>query len=494
MTASHRWIPFIAAAFATVTAHEAQAADALVVESGLVPYQVIQCDDAGQAVLQCSGRVEGATDLSVEARLLRMSQVLRDWTRFPSAEPGKWTVRFDSVPAGNPLRLELRAVDAQGQEKAATAVEHVLVGDLWILAGQSNMQGVGNNVDVTPPSDLVNVFAMNDTWRRAEEPLHRLEESVDVVHNGIEDDAKRQGIVADVSNWTKGAGLGLPFAVEMVRLTNRPVGLVACAHGGTSMDQWDPAKRDEAGRSLYGSMYRRFQAVGGKVRGVLWYQGESDSSPEAAPLFAEKFKAFVEAVRRDFNAPDLPFYYVQIGRFTNPAEPTHWNEIQEYQRLAETQIPRSGMVPSIDLPLDDGIHIGTDGLKILGRRFALMAARDLFGATTVKNGPRPASVRRSSSPFGPQLLVTFDGVNGGLTAAGRASGFSIADAEGKALPVAIFDQQISPDDPNTVVLWLNEAPAAGAKLWYGRGFDPYCNVVDKEGMAVPVFGPMPIPD
>jgi hypothetical protein len=90
--------------------------------------------------------------------------------------------------------------------------------------------------------------------------------------------------------------------------------------------------------------------------------------------------------------------------------------------------------------------------------------------------------------------VTFDGVNGGLTAAGRVSGFSIADAEGKALPVAIFDQQISPDDPNTVVLWLNEAPAAGAKLWYGRGFDPYCNVVDKEGMAVPVFGPMPIPD
>src|SRR6202023_1447306 len=92
-----------------------------------------------------------------------------------------------------------------------------------------------------------------------------------------------------VINRKKGSGLGLPFAVEMVARTGIPVGLVPCAHGGTSMDQWSPALKDREGDSLYGSMYRRFVAVGGRVRGVLWYQGESDASAKAAPEFEQKF-------------------------------------------------------------------------------------------------------------------------------------------------------------------------------------------------------------
>ncbi|MDX9973275.1 MAG: sialate O-acetylesterase [FCB group bacterium] len=491
MTASHRWITYLTAVLAAAGTQRADAADILFVESGLVPYQVVQCDDAGQAALDLAGRVEAA-DATVQARIQRGAETLRDWADCASPEAGKWTAHFDAVPAGGPYTIELRARDAQGQDLAKKAVDHVLVGDLWILAGQSNMQGVGNNVDVTPPSDQVNVFAMNDTWRIAEEPIHRLEESADVVHNGIEDDAKRQGLVANVTNWTKGAGLGLPFAVELSRLTGRPVGLVACAHGGTSMGQWDPAKRDEGGRSLYGSMYRRFQAVGGKVRGVLWYQGESDANPDAAPIFADLFKNIVQSMRTDFGNAELPFYYVQIGRFTNPADAKDWNRAQQVQLDCESQIPHSAMVTSINLSLDDGIHIGTQGLKVLGTQFARIAARDLFKAGTVQNGPRPVSAKRNGSPFGMRLLVTFSGVNGGLKSDGRVAGFSVSDAEGNPLP-NVYDAEISPVDPNTVIVWLSEAPA-GAKLWYGRGFDPYCNLTDKEGMGVPVFGPMEISD
>jgi sialate O-acetylesterase len=491
MTASHRIIACLTAALATIGVQQAQAQDPLTVATGLVPYQVIQCDDNGQAAIDLAGTV-AATDSTVQARLVRGAETLRDWTDCARPEPGKWTARFEGVPAGGPYTVELRARNAQGQDLATKSVEHVLVGDLWVLAGQSNMQGVGNNVNVTPPSDQVNVFAMNDTWRIAEEPLHRLDESADVVHNGIQDDAKRQGLVADVTNWTKGAGLGLPFAEELVRLTGRPVGLVACAHGGTSMDQWDPAKRDEGGKSLYGSMYRRFKAVGGKVRGVLWYQGESDANPDAEPPFADKFKKLVAAIRTDFGNPDLPFYYVQIGRFTNPGDPTAWNALQQVQLTAETEIPHSGMVVSIDKSLDDGIHVGTDGQKVLGKQMAKMAARDLFKTGNVQNGPRPVSAKRHGSPFGNQVLVTFSGVNGGLTSSGRISGFSVSDAEGKPLP-AVYDAEVSPEDPKTVIVWLSEAPA-GAKLWYGRGFDPYCNLVDQEGMPVPVFGPMDITD
>ncbi len=69
------------------------------------------------------------------------------------------------------------------------------------------------------------------------------------------------------------------------------------------MDQWNPALRDSGGQSLYGSMYRRVQAVGGQVKGVLWYQGESDGNPAFAGAFLGKFEAFIKAVRWDFKQP-----------------------------------------------------------------------------------------------------------------------------------------------------------------------------------------------
>lgn len=480
MSLSPRWILCVATAVAALGTASAQ--DGIEIQAGLVPYQVIQCDEAGQGVIELSGTASG----TVQARIVRRDQAVRDWTACEAPEPGKWSARFEGVPAGGPYTVEVRVLGEGDAVAASASVENVLVGDLWVLAGQSNMQGVGNNINPEEPSDQVNLFAMNDEWRVAQDPLHRLGESVDVVHNG---GTQKTDLPAE---WTKGAGLGLTFAKEMVRLTGRPVGLVACAHGGTSMAQWDPALRDKGGESLYGSMYRRFQVVGGKVRGVVWYQGESDANPDAGPLFLDKFKQFVEAVRSDFGDAELPFYYVQIGRFTNPGDPTWWNAVQQDQLTAESQIPHSGLAPSVDLELDDGIHIGTEGLKVLGRRLASIAARDLYQAADVANGPRPASIKRVNTPFGPQIHVTFEGVNGGLTAAGRVAGFSISAPDGSPL-TTVYDQTVSDEDPNTIVLWCAEVPS-GAQLWYGRGFDPYCNVVDKAGMAVPVFGPRPIPD
>ena len=116
----------------------------------------------------------------------------------------------------------------------------VFVGDLWVLAGQSNMEGVGDLIDVTPPHPMVMNLGMNGKWARAEEPLHWLVDSPDPVHSGNPND--RAGRSAQQHRTrAKGAGLGLPFAVALVEQTRVPIGLVACAHGGTSMEQWNPA-------------------------------------------------------------------------------------------------------------------------------------------------------------------------------------------------------------------------------------------------------------
>ena len=155
--------------------------------------------------------------------------------------------------------------------------------------------------------------------------------------------------------------MGCRFAVEMVKRTGVPVGLIPCAHGGTSMAQWDPALKDKGGDSLYGAMIRRFEAIGSKATGVLWYQGEAEANPQASAVFARKFEDFVAAVRRDFAQPDLPFYYVQIGRHVSTASGREWNAVQEAQRVLGDKIPKSGVVGAIDFALDDQIHVSTPG-------------------------------------------------------------------------------------------------------------------------------------
>ncbi|HNT86417.1 MAG TPA: sialate O-acetylesterase, partial [Candidatus Hydrogenedentes bacterium] len=244
---------------------------------------------------------------------------------------------------------------------------------------------------------------------------------------------------------------------------------------------------------LYGSMLKQVEVAGGKVRGVLWYQAESDANPEKSAEFKQKFIDFVAAIREDFGDPNLPFYYVQIGRFVTPS-PTalSWNRIQQLQLECEALIPNSGVVASIDLALDDLIHAGTPGLKTLGARLASLAERDLYGGKTLR-GPRPVEVTRRETPYGKQMLVKFREVNGRLVAPGRPAGFFVtAGPEGAPVPT-ILNQEISSESPDTVILWYWQDLPEDAQLWYGWGFDPYCNISDEAGMAVPVFGPMPIP-
>ncbi len=355
------------------------------------------------------------------------------------------------------------------------------------------MEGVGKLVDVTPPSNRVMALGMDGKWVRAEEPLHWLVDSPDPVHSGDPSDRARRSADTHKTR-SDGAGLGLPFAAAMVEATNVPVGLVICAHGGTSMEQWSPSKKDQGGKSLYGSMLRQVKLAGGKVKGVLWYQGESDASEKAAPAFSRAFVDFIGAVRSDFDRPDLPFYFVQIGRFINDSPPTYWNAIQEAQRKIPDEVPNTAVVAAVDLGLDDLIHVGTPDLKRLGRRLANVALREQFG----QMGASSPTLDRVSKGPGNTLVVKFKGVNRtpsgrevtGLKPARHIGGFSIRKADGKDVPL-IFDAQVGPSRDAVVLKVIGKVPE-GASLWYGWGRDPYCNLVDALDMAVPAFGPIPL--
>lgn len=455
-----------------------------------LPYQVVQRDARGMGTI----RLVLPDDLKnveiLDARVYRFDprsgiQVVPG-TRYLDGQ-------VERIPTGGPYGLTVGYKPRGEEGRGETSVAGFFVGDLWVLAGQSNMEGVGKLVDVTPPTDRVMALGMDGKWVRAEEPLHWLVDSPDPVHSG--DPATRAKRSADAhKSRTAGAGLGLPFAVAMVEATKVPVGLVICAHGGTSMEQWSPSKKNDGGKSLYGSMLRQVKLAGGKVKGVLWYQGEAEASEQKAPGFAKSFADFIGAVRSDLDRPDLPFYFVQIGRFINDSPPTHWNMVQEAQRKAPDEVPNTAVVATVDLALDDLIHVATPDLKRLGKRLANVALREQFG----RMGASTPNLERVSKGPGNTLVVEFRGVNRagqgstvtGLKPARHVTGFSIRRADGRDIPL-IFDAQVGPSKDAVVLKLINKVPE-GSSLWYGWGRDPSCNLVDALDMAVPVFGPVPL--
>ena len=474
------------------------AAQEIRITSGIQGEQVLQRDLEGLAQTVLKGTVIGkkVNGKAIEARLTGTHGVIRglDWKAVGKVQKQAWTAQIQGIPTGGPYRLELRI---EGMPGVAT-VENILVGDLWILAGQSNMEGLGELIDVEQPDPLVHSFDMADHWEVAQEPLHTLVGAVDRIHWRRNSQGEYERLTGDrlqqyIQERKKGAGLGLPFAVIMAKRTGIPVGLIPCAHDGTTMEQWNPALREDEGDSLYGSMYRRFVAVGGRVRGMLWYQGESDANAKAAPEFARNFKSFVREVRNDLQQPDLPFYYVQIGRHISDANIAEWNQVQEAQLNAESEMSNVGMVVSVDLALDDAIHISTPDLKRLGRRLADRVCHDLFPRLgdygDLKLGPRPVSASGKNGI----VKVRFTGVNMRLESQGRISGFSIHSADGQSV-AAIYKAVVNPAEASTVLLYLSSKLPEKASVWYGFGTDPYCNLHDAADFAVPVFGPMSIKD
>ena len=233
------------------------------------------------------------------------------------------------------------------------------------------------------------------------------------------------------------------------------------------------------------------EARRGEGDGHALVSGESDANDKAAPAYGKTFADFIGAVRSELGRADLPFYFVQIGRVISGDDPKPWNTVQEAQRVIPDEVANTAVVATIDLELDDLIHVGTPGLKRLGRRLANVALREQG-----KLGASAPNLDRVSRGPGDTLVVKFRGVNRaeqdgevtGLQPDRHIGGFSIRKSDGKDVPL-IFDARVGPSK-DAVILKLTGKVPEGASLWYGWGRDPYCNLVDALDMAAPAFGPI----
>lgn len=402
--------------------------------------------------------------------------------RVEASGDGHVALSLTGLPPGGPWQLVIRKGDT------VIGTSEFWVGDLWLMAGQSNMEGVGLMADAAQPHPMVRNLTMARVWHEAREPLHLMAESPDPVHHGARQLTPDEAETAR-ANALKGSGVGLHFARQMFDLTKVPQGLVSCAHGGTTMEQWNPALKDQGGKSLYGSMMLSMAEVDQPVAGVLWYQGCSDANADMEPLYTDRMKAFVAALRKDLGQPDLPFLTVQIGKEIGRNWQTWaWHSIQEQQRRLPESISGLDVVSASDLEHDDWIHISGKSHRVLATRMVHMARRLVLKADDALPCPQPVEARWVADGISPAIEIRCAHVAGRLTSLGRPLGFTLADREGRETRLA-YQVRFEED---RVLMRLTGDDLTGLYVYHGLDCEPVVNTFDSRGLPLPVFGPLPV--
>jgi hypothetical protein len=364
------------------------------IDSGVSDWQVFQQDASGAADISVAGRWEGAgaPKAAVVLRLVREDNGLPvathlDWQTATSNKDGTWSATLKNVPAGGLYRLETHVrpdMSHPVEWSQRGDIRHFLgVGDLWIIAGQSNAAGYGRGPCFEPPELGLHLFNNAMTWVLASQPLN---ESTGSMH-------------LENCEGASGHGPWIHFARLVKQQVNHPIGLVQVSLGGSALVSWNPTEPGD--HPLYALMMRVHKAVGGKVRGILWYQGCSETATVAtADTYANRFMAAVSAWREAMSQPDLPVLTVQLSHWTGPAPADEeqavnkaWTVLRDAQRLVPKRLKNVSVIPTFDLSITDGIHISPFGNMLLAQRAAQSALAMVYGFKVDHRAPEPATAR-----------------------------------------------------------------------------------------------------
>jgi sialate O-acetylesterase len=227
--------------------------------------------------------------------------------------------------------------------------------------------------------------------------------------------------------------------------------------------QWEPA-------SLYNAMIHPL--VNYAVRGMLWYQGESNSGKRRGYVYRRLFPAMIQDWRARWGQGDFPFLWVQLANFENNGE---WAEIREAQTMT-LHLANTGQAVTTDIGEAKDIH--PKNKQDVGLRLALAARAIAYGEKLVYSGP----LYRQAVNEGGAIRVYFDHVGGGLAARGGGvlTGFLVAGADKKFVPA---EAKVV---GTTVVVTSNDV-ARPMYVRYAWGGNPDCNLVNAEGLPASPF-------
>jgi len=222
--------------------------------------------------------------------------------------------------------------------------------DLYLLIGQSNMAGRG-----TPDEESTQihprVFMLNkaEQWVPATDPVH-------------------------FDKSFAGVGPGLAFGKAMAEANPQAnIGLIPCAVGGTSITLWLPGVQDPTTKAYpYDDTLRRMKTAlkDGALKGIIWHQGETDRNPDAMKLHAARLTELIARLRKDLNAPDVPFIAGELPDFHGTSELN--SKFNAVLHSLEASVANYTCISAADfVDNKDNLHLDTRSARTFGLRYAL---------------------------------------------------------------------------------------------------------------------------
>jgi sialate O-acetylesterase len=385
-----------------------------------------------------------------------------------AGDDGKWTVTFTGLKAGGPHELSIEG-------KNSLKVKDVLVGEVWLGSGQSNMamlvQSCINVEEEKSAANLPQVRMFTVERHAATTP---------------QSDCKGKWVLASPDTVGLFSATLYFFGRDLYKELNVPVGLINSSWGGTAIEAWtsmpaqsklkeyatisapweaqkakpwDQAKADATyEKALAAWKVKASEAKAAKkpaprapqkqvdprlsqnhpanlyngmiepllpyaFRGAIWYQGESNSAKDFRNLYGLQLSTMIQDWRSRFGH-DFPFAWVQLPDFRapqqTPNDPSSWAVIRE-QMLETLKTPKTGMAVTLGLGEEKDIH--PKNKQGVGKRLAMWALHDVYDRKGASCGPLPTS----HEIRGKEVVVSFDHADGGLKAkGGELKGFAIA--------------------------------------------------------------------
>jgi sialate O-acetylesterase len=429
---------------------------------------------------------------------------------------GKWSVRLDKLAASEPLTLKVSG-------KNTLTVNDVLVGEVWLGSGQSNMaMQVSRAKDFEQEKEAANL------------PQIRMFTVTSGPSTTAQSDCKGVWTVCSPATVGTFSATAYFFGREIHNTLKVPVGLINSSVGGTPIESWispeaqkaspelqaffeaqqkaDAAFDAEAAKAKYErdlakhkEAVRKAKAAGQKaprapqdplavrarkgnigglfngkiaplipyaIRGALWYQGEANTAPGKEEFYKHQLPLLVQDWRRRWGAGDFPFAWVQLPNFTRPG--TGWPVVREAM-LQTLKLPNTGMAITIDIGDPKDIH--PTNKQDVGKRLAAWALGTVYGRDVVPSGPIPAGYEVRGS----EIIVKFKYAAAGLTGKdGTLRGFEIAGEDRQWFPALA---RIAGD---TVIISHPEVqkPVAVRYAWQDN---PDCNLYNSAGLPASPF-------
>jgi sialate O-acetylesterase len=385
----------------------------------------------------------------------------------------KWELTLMTPLAGGPYTISI-----EGRNKIL--LEDVLIGEVWICSGQSNME-MSMNWGLPYQDDAAK--ATNNKIRFFHIPK--------TTANTPQEDLKAEWVVCTPETMKKFSAAGYFFGSKLQEELNLPVGLINSSWGGTPAESWTPGALIENDSILKRAAGQLKESDGWPVApgltfnamihpllpyaiaGAIWYQGESNV--ETAASYRSLLTTMIGSWRKGWNR-DFPFYLVQIAPFAGYGD----NSSSAFLREAQTGVlsyPSTGMVLTSDL-VDDINDIHPKMKKEVGIRLANYALSEVYGR---KDIAYKSPVYKSMKIEKGRVRIYFDGVEKGLVSrAGAPAEFYIAGEDRNFVPAQ------AKIEGSTVVVWNPKVPhPAAVRFGFRNAAMP--NLFSKEGLPVNLF-------